>query len=324
MKKSLLLLTLGALLVSCGGVNPSSETSQGSVLPSSEAPIDTSSIRVISPTGAPTLALYNKIEQLTTNSVPTNVAAQLLADNYDAVVFDFYNGLKSQKANSGHYKLARILTAGNLYLVGINHDTEPGEGDKIVSFGEGLLPDLAYQELYGNSGATTSYVGGVQEVAPVLKSGKYQGEDIDYVVIAEPVLTSTLATVEDPSIYTKFSIREKWEEVKGEGHLIPQAGLFFNMNSYTNNEATYNKFLTELDEDISGALVNPSLIKTAFESVGDVDVQKAKFGIPGAMGAKVTQNGNGVGLVESYNKLVITNFLADINKSGEDYSAYIL
>lgn len=313
MKKSLLLLTLGVLLVSCGGGAPSSET-----------PKDTSSIRIISPTGAPTLALYNKVNQLTTNSTPTNVAAQLLADNYDVVVFDFYNGLKSQKANNGHYKLARILTAGNLYLVGINHNSEPSSGHKIVSFGEGLLPDLAFKELYGNSGAITSYVSGVQDIAPILKTGKYAGEDIDYVVIAEPVLTSTLATIEDTSIYTKFSIREKWESVKGEGHIIPQAGLFFNMNSYNNNEATYNQFLKELDNDISGALINPSLIKSSFELVGDLDAQKAKFGIPAAMAYKVTQNGNGVGLVEEYNKLVITNFLEDINKSSEDYSSYIL
>lgn len=340
MKKTTLLTFGGALLLSlaaCGNTpvsseNPSSEnpSSQNSseesesVVTSSIETRPTSDLKIISPTGAPTLAFYNKVNQLSTNSTPTLVAAQLTQDNYDAVVFDFYNGLKNQKANSGHYKLARIITAGNLVLVGINKTVEPASGDKIVSFGEGLLPDLAFRELYGSSGAEVSYVSGVSEVAPVLKSGKYGGEDINYVVIAEPVLTSTLATIEDTSIYTTFSIRDKWSEVKGEGHIIPQAGLFFNMNQYNENPSTFDNFLAEIDEDIENGIKNPSLIKTAFESIGDVNAQKEKFGIPAAMAFKVTQANNGVGLVEEYNKLVITNFLADIGKEAEDYSAYIL
>ena len=106
--------------------------------------------------------------------------------------------------------------------------------------------------------------------------------------------------------------------------MIPQAGLFINMNSYQNNEEKYQMFLNEISNDISNGLTDPTLIKTAFESVGDVNAQKDKFGIPGAMAFKVTKNNNGVGLVEEYNKLVITNFLQDINNTEVDYSSYIL
>lgn len=323
MKLTKLLLVLTALGLSACGSTPAS-SSQSS---SSESAPDTSKIKIIAPSGAPTLAFYNKIDQLTTSSATATVRSQLQTNDYDVVVFDFKTGLDDIKNSNGtsNYKLARILTAGNLVLVGINNKEEPKEGDKIVSFGKNLLPDLAFNELYGNSGAEVSYVdGGVQNVAPVLKSKKYQGEPVDYVVIAEPLLTSTLAGVEDPENYTQFSIREKWEEVKGNGHIIPQAGLFINMNSYQNNEKVYNEFLKELDSDISNGLTDPTLIKTAFESVGDVEAQKEKFGIPANMAFKVTKTNNGCGLVSEYNKLALTNFFADINQSFESYKDYVL
>ena len=68
--------------------------------------------KTISPSGAPAIAFYDQAStgKFETNATPTNVLAQLQADNYGMVVFDFYNGLKSLKANEGHYKLARILT----------------------------------------------------------------------------------------------------------------------------------------------------------------------------------------------------------------------
>ena len=306
MKKYLLLLgVLGMSLSACSQVEPAT-------------------LRIISPTGAPTLALYNHISELTTNSTPTLVAAELTKDNYDAVVFDFYNGLKALKNNNGHYKLARILTAGNLYLVGINHPNEPTNESKIVSFGENLLPDLAFKELYGSVGASIYYVDGVQSVGPVLKTGKYSGDNIDYVVIAEPVLTNVLSTIEDTSIYTKFSIRDKWASVKGEGSIIPQAGLFINMNSYEADKDGYDAFLSSLNNDIKAGIEDPNKIKSAFESVGDVEAQKEKFGIPASTAYTVTKNGNGVGLVESYNKSTINTFLSSIGKGTENYDDYIL
>ncbi len=313
MKKLPLLLTL-VTLTACGGTTPK----------------DTSSISVLTPSGAPTLAFYNKLNQFTTASAAPEVKSQFLKAEYDALVFDFKTGLDdikriSEEEGKTNYKLARILTAGNLVLVGINKTVEPSAGDRIVSFGEGLLPDLAFKELYGNSGATIDYVPGlVNNVAPVLKTGVYNSEPVDYVVIAEPVLTSTLSQVEDPSIYTQFSIRNKWEEVKGAGHLIPQGGLFFKVSSYETDEAKYKQFLEELDKDITSALDDPTLLKTACESVGDVEAQKAKFGVPAAMAFKVTKANNGCGLVSEYNKLVLTNFFQDINQSVDTYKDYIL
>lgn len=308
MKKQLVLLSVGLMALS--GCNRQ----------------ETAQYKILSPSGAPAVALYNHADILETNSTPKNVEAQLLETNYGLIAYDFYNGLKTIKANNKDYKLSRILTAGNLVLVGINKTTKPQEGDYIVSFGQGNLPDLAFQELYGNINPVVDYVGGVQQVAPVMISGKYQNKDVDYVVMAEPLLTATLATDGlDTTKYHKFSIREDWVTLKGEGSIIPQAGLFIHMPTYNNEKEKYDKLLTSIDEEIKNGVNNQGIIKSTMEQVGDVDAQKSLYGVPAAMAFKVTQNGNGIGLVtdSSNTKEIVNKFLADI-KVDENYDDYIL
>ena len=82
-------ILLGALLLSLTGCSNGPQA-------------DTSSIKVMCPKGAPSLAFYNKTNNLTTGGA-AEVKPELLKSDYDFVVFDFYNGLKLQKANEGHY-----------------------------------------------------------------------------------------------------------------------------------------------------------------------------------------------------------------------------
>ena len=306
MKKLILMMTLGGLLLtSCGNS------------------VDTSGLKVISPTGAPALAFYNKATQLTTGGA-AEVKPELLKSNYDFVVFDFYNGLKIQKEKQGHYKLARILTAGNLYLVGINHTEKPTEGAKVASFSENSLPDLAFKELYGDRGLTMSYTADATGIGPVLKSGKIEGVEQDYVVVPEPVLSKVLLTMEDISKYTIFSFAKDWKEAKGEDHIVPQAGLFVNMDKYNENKVVYDSFINELGSDITIGVNNPNKIKDGIDSIGNADAQVAKFGINSTDAYNAQKDRNGVGLLTSYNKSMVTSFLNDIGKGAEDYSDYIL
>ena len=308
MKKQLLTLT-SSLLIAVTGC-------KGSGTP------DQYNLSILCPKGGPTLALYNHVEETTYAQQPTLVKAKFELNEYDVLVFDFYNGLKACK-QYGNYKLARIVTAGNLFLVGINHTEEPVSTSRIVSFGRGLLPDLAFNELYGALGARVDYVDGVSDIAPIMKTGKYAGENIDYVVVSEPVITTVFDSLADTSKYTVFSIREKWEEEKGEGHKIPQAGLFINTSAYSAHESVFDTFLSNLDNEIGSAISNPTLIKEAFEKVGDEAAQKDKFSIDAQKAYKITLNGNGVGIVKDYNKTDISSFLSDINIE-EDYSSVIL
>lgn len=285
--------------------------------------------KTISPSGAPAIAFYDQAStgKFETNATPTNVLAQLQADNYGMVVFDFYNGLKSLKANEGHYKLARILTGGNLYLVGINKTSEPTATDYIVSFGKNLLPDVVYREIYGNEIAdATHYVAGISDAQGVLASGKHEGNDVDYVLIAQPALFA-VTNNQSAETYSKLtvvsSLRAKWEEKTGQT-AVPQAGLFINMNYYNDHKNYYEDQLTLIDERIETAIEDPITVKTTMDADLSTDEQKTFFGFTSAIAYNVQKDGaNGFALVSGEEVIDIPSFLTAINIT-EDYSSYIL
>lgn len=103
------------------------------------------------PKGAPaaSFAQYAADEKLDITS-PDNVKAAFSKKTSDFIVFDAVNGVKLSKANANAYKLVRMVTFGNLYLVATGNDTDNTltDDDYVVSYGEGLVPDLAFKAVY--------------------------------------------------------------------------------------------------------------------------------------------------------------------------------
>ncbi|MGM9873613.1 MAG: hypothetical protein ACI31G_01665 [Bacilli bacterium] len=286
--------------------------------------------KIICPSGAPTVVFYD----YATNSnfetgAPTVVSAQLQDDKYGAIVFDFLNGLKSVKKNSGDYSLRRIITGGNLYLVGINKDSEPTADDLIVSFGENLLPDVVYKHIYADSQGildATHYVSAVSDAGAVLKTGLFNGDSVDYVLVAQPVLFSVLSTAEDASIYNViYCLKDKWAEVTGLAPVIPQAGLFVNDTMYNKNKSYFNGFLDDIDSYIDTCIEDPTTMKAGIEQAGTADDQKNLFGFTANVAFNVQKDGaNGFALVsaEDHDQLDIDAFLNELGIT-DDYSEFI-
>lgn len=314
MKRSLLLpgLLFALVLTSCGG-NPENYT-----------------IKFIAPSGAPTIAFYNEALKgnLETNSVPSNVGAQLQSNTYGGVVFDFYNGLKSIKANQADYKLARIITGGNFYLVGIDKTEAPTKDDYIVSFGQNLLPDLVYKTIYGEEIASaTKYVSGVADCGAILESGLHNGNDVDYVLVAQPVLfaKTTSSPIKD-RLSVVASLRDEWQELTGQT-AIPQAGLFINQTQYNAHKDEFNAFFDEFEDAITTCIEDPTTMKEAIEQVGDAEAQGKLFGFNANVAYNVQKdNQNGFALVdyEDNEAIDINEFLKSLGKDNEDYSEYIM
>lgn len=306
------ILLLSTLLTSCG-VKP-----------------DDFTIKFITPSGAPTIAFYNEALKgnLETNSVPSNVGAQLQNSVYGGVVFDFYNGLKSIKNNNADYKLARIITGGNFYLVGIDKTTEPTKDDYIVSFGQNLLPDLVYKSIYGEEiAAATRYVSGVADCGAILESGLHNGNEVDYVLVAQPVLfaKTTSSAIKD-RLTVVASLRDEWKEKTGQT-AIPQAGLFINQTQYNAHKDKFNAFFDEFEDAITTCIEDPQTMKTAIEQVGDAEAQKSLFGFNANVAFNVQKNNqNGFALVdyEDHQEIDISEFLNSLGKGSEDYSDYII
>ena len=317
---SAMLLSLTAL-VSCGGAkDPTSE---------SESVRDDYQLKFIAPTGAPTVTFYEAANEglLTTNSNPSNVGAQLQNDLYDGVVFDFYNGLKSIKNYQGDYELVRIITGGNLYVVGFNKEGEPTKDDYIVSFGQGLLPDLVYRSVYGEEIANvTKYVNGVADIGGIMESGLHNGNQVDYVLVAQPVLFAKMSSSPiKEQLHIVSSLRNKWYEKTGQT-AIPQAGLFINKTKYNAHKSVFNGFLAEFEDTINTCIENPSEMKAGIEAIGDANAQKDLFGYTAAVAYNVQKDGaNGFALVSSddHAELNIQDFLNALGKTNENYDDYI-
>ncbi len=295
--------------------------------------------KIICPSGAPALGLVQlagRSNGIVFNSKPTNVSAELLQDNYGCVVFDFFSGLKIIKNSNAKdsrkksdYKLWRIITGGNLYLLGINknNDDRPQEGDYIVSFGEGNLPDLVFKDIFSDLLATESitvdYVAGVTEIAPIIKSGAFQNKPVDYVVVAEPVLTKAVATGSQ-SYASAISLSALWDNQP-----IPQAGLFIHNEMYKAYAEYFNNRYVELNSYIKasatdeGAEEIASYMQTRWPNVDD---QKDKFGFDASTVRDVQIGKNGFAIMENAiwgEDVDINAFLTKLGIS-EDYSEYIV
>ena len=120
-------------------------------MPSEALAPETLEYKVTVPMGAPNavFAKYAGSSNLTITS-PANVKQAFTAKQADFIIFDSVNGLNLSKVNDNSYKLVRMVTFGNLYVVstGNDEDGKLDEEDLIVGYGENLVPDLAFKAVY--------------------------------------------------------------------------------------------------------------------------------------------------------------------------------
>ena len=137
--------------------------------------------------------------------------------------------------------------------------------------------------------------------------------EFDYIFTAQPVVSATSSTI-FKNVQQDFS-------VKSQGKRITQASIFVK-NGVDTNKA--NSLLADLNVSIGTGLLNPTLIKSGIESVGETKEQQNKFGVPGAMAMKVTKENNGFSLgfevaknikgeISSFVNLLTNNALGEIS-----------
>jgi hypothetical protein len=112
----------------------------------------TLSYAVTTPQGAPSAAFASFAGSTNlTMTAPANVGAAFTAGTADFIVFDTTNGLKLSAKNGNNYKLIRMVTFGNLYVVSTGNDANDTfeKTDNIVAYGENLVPGMAFKAVYG-------------------------------------------------------------------------------------------------------------------------------------------------------------------------------
>ena len=141
MKKSLLLSLLAAVaLVGCNSNNNSSSSENIPVSNSSSQKVDfkkDTNLKMITPTGAPTLAFLNYLhdDSYETNTTPANIIASMNAGTYDIVVVDTIGGMNAI-SKGAEYKMAATITFGNYFIYATGNDDNGvmEAGDTIISY----------------------------------------------------------------------------------------------------------------------------------------------------------------------------------------------
>ena len=329
-RATILVLAGGILLSSCGGnENLISKSDPQSSNKEEDA------ISVISPAGAPAIALYSRIndENLKTTKDASQVALAVKTNtSADAVVFDGVNALKFVKANqtATKWKLARWLTGGNFYLVSTKHESIESfnAGSKILSFGNGLLPDKVFRMLASErwnitiTEENTKYESGTAAVSAILGSDNFGS--YDYYFIAEPTLQAAKATLQsahpDVSVHEIYNLREEWKAFSGMEY-IPQAGLFVNPASMEGKAEAMNDFLGEIDTNLTDAVESPAKVVSALNELeADTDVQADRLGFKAPLVSALQKNGaNRFGMVKpgtiEDNRDFVNTFMEKIGES---------
>lgn len=246
-----------------------------------------SELRVLSPIGAPAVALFHLAgkDSFTTTSDPAGALIPMFkTDKYDIIVAPTKGGL-AQIKQGAEFKIAATITFGNLYIVSTETDEDEtlNEGDKVLVFQENDIPGQTFKYLYGDLGLDVRYVDGVDLTKKAIEDGGVLDRvQYDYIFTAEPVVTSTSTPV-------FIDVQEAFR-VKSGGKEITQASVF------VRNGVDAHSFLTTLEASIKAGLEDPNIIQDYISKVGSMQEQQGFFGVPGVMAKKVTlKNGFSLG-----------------------------
>ena len=318
MKKYILPLIIASMaLVGCNTNNNSSDAKE----------FDRTSLSIITPTGAPALAFYNYagLSNFETNSVPTNIVGMMAAGQKDVAVLPTNAGIQAIKGKNAPYQIAATITFGNFYIasMGNDSDNEMNEGDKILLFQKGNVPDKIFHYVYGDTlDSSIYYVNAVTDAAAALIGGTFvdaeSGDNVvpNYVMIAEPALTNVLSKKENVKVYA--DMQAKYKEKSGNKELF-QASVFV---KNTLEKEVVASFLSSLKDDIEGAIADPTKLSAG---MAKESAAAEVFGVAPQMAENVLKKNNGMGLGFKYakeNKEAIEIFLALFDIKDIDEKIY--
>jgi len=230
-------------------------------------------IKILCPTGAPSLALVSVYEDVSKEGKIDFVdgSDQLIAElskedsEYNIIVAPVNVGAKLLLTDQTDFKMAAVLTWGNLYLVGTSENALNETGE-IALFGEGAVPAMIYNTLDLDTSLTPTYYNSATLVQQELLSSK-----ASVGLLAEPLATATIAKAKENGLSLSI-IKDLQEEYGEDGY--PQATIFVKegtncdnllekINDFTNNDyENLEDYLDKVGVDTLGLPSKEIVIKT--------------------------------------------------------------
>lgn len=168
--------------------------------------------KMVAPNGAPGLAYTDLLVNNPNNidiAAPNNVVAAFSSNEYDIIIFDALKGANFIAKQNKKYKLASIITAGNCFVMSTgnkpSNDTI-SDDDYIVSFGQGSIFTELAKKVYNLKEDVDSIVSDVATAASILKSGLDGSNKVDYVLLAEPQVTSVVSQANNVTVKSNLTL----------------------------------------------------------------------------------------------------------------------
>lgn len=206
------------------------------------AAAESGAMKLTAPAGAPALAVATLAAENPENYTfvaADTIGAEFAKNETDFIIAPINAGAKLYKAGKSTYRLAAVVTWGNLYIASQKADftLESLNGAEVTLFGENTINAsvvLAVLEAKGIQPAAVSYLSGAAETQAELLSNP---EAI--VVTADPAVTA--AKIKNENVKT-ISVQELLKEAFGtDGYA--QAGLFVRADTLAADEAGVKAFL---------------------------------------------------------------------------------
>ena len=185
-----------------------------------------SSYNVIVPAGAPTIAFVSQYDDITANGKldivdgPDLLQAEFVKESseYDIIVAPINLGCALIEKEQTDYKLAGVLTWGNLYYVGTSEADLNSTGE-LALFGEGAVPGKIVELENIPTSLTPVYYSSVTTVQQQLLAGNAKVG-----LLAEPMATATIEKGKEIGVDFKIitDLQENYPGASG----YPQAAVF--------------------------------------------------------------------------------------------------
>ena len=203
---------------------------------------DDYAIKVSSPNGAPALALASLAQKNPENYTyvaADTIAAEFASGKADFIIAPINAGAKLYKMGKSSYKLAAVVTWGNLYFASQkkNFKLKDIKKSELTLFGENTInASVALSVLEKNkiSAKSVNYLAGAANTQSLLLS------DAEAIVLtAEPALTA--AKIKNPKIVS-YSLNALYKKATGfDG--FAQAGLFVKADTLEKHPEAVKEYL---------------------------------------------------------------------------------
>lgn len=198
-------------------------------------------------------------ESLSTSVMKGEPDIAIVPSNLAAIAFN----------KNKEYKIAGTVGFGSFYIGSTNEKQtiDDLKGKEVYNIGKGLTPDIIARTVLKDKGVDVdkdinfSYVDGVNELAPIILSGKTQ-----YAVIPEPALSTVQSKNEKFKVI--LDLNEEWKKINNSEYGYPQATIIVKKELYENNKEFVKEFLSKVKGGTEWAYSDRETLGTYCEEIG--------------------------------------------------------